>query len=232
MKSRFSLLIFVLCFMVLLPNVASAMEFEDSNITFSANDEGRAVTPEEFKLISDTLVTQQQNNPSITVEEVIEQLGLKNVEVYYEHDFEVESLEDAKEFGIMSPQSINVGLENPIRSKTAFSVQPTLINYEYTNFNYIGKVEGFNKPANNVGGGYVKTITNRYFQEYDVGRGVTKVFDRLYMAHYDVDAIFTIEAIILDGEGPGIPRYYEVKSNTNGTFRTNIYKPTVPYDQQ
>ncbi|MCQ4087488.1 hypothetical protein [Saccharibacillus sp. JS10] len=89
MKSKSSFWIFVLCFVMLLPNVAGATEFKESpsDEVFSNSSEGRVVTPEEFKLISDTVIAEQEKDPSITVEEVIEQLGLKKSKYWFRKSY-------------------------------------------------------------------------------------------------------------------------------------------------
>jgi len=239
MKTKFPLFIFVLCFIMLLPNVAGASGLEDStsSVELSSGSEGRAVSPEEFELISDTLVAEQEKDASITLEDVIEQLGLENVKVYYEDYFERKEQDykrkeqDYKrngqiysnDFTIMAATNTYVGLVESDRDSTAYRVHPMLYNYKpFKVDRYQGRVEGFNKPAGNVGGGYIKQIT-KPFVLTNVPVGSTKVLDTQYMAHHGHDAKYTIEVTVTHGGLLLGSEFYRLTSTQNGGWDASPY---------
>lgn len=203
MRKRFSLFVFVLCFIMLLPHATSATAFNgvSPNGEFS-DDSGRVVTEEEFKLISDTLVAQQKNDPTITAEEVIEQLGLQNVKVFNEQDFENQKRELNREFTTMAIGDPHVGFADAIRTSSQVSAYGTAVVQDPTHLVdlYQANIYGYSQlPGGSVGYDYVITHKQEGLRAARLQPGVTRIGNKAFVTHYNRPAKIRINAVITDG---------------------------------
>ncbi|OWA35551.1 hypothetical protein B9G55_13025 [Saccharibacillus sp. O16] len=232
MRKRFSLFVFILCFIMLLPTATSATDVNGANPNGEfTEDVGRVVTEEEFKLISDTLVAQRKNDPTITAEEVVEQLGLQNVKIFYEKDFENQKRDLNEEFTTMSVvDEPHVGFADPTRTKTQVGAYCTAVINDPTHLvdEYQANIYGYSKlPGGQVGDGYTITHKQEGLRYLDLKPGVTRLGGKAVVSHFDNKAKIRINAVIKDG-GLYKPRYAILEWDENGRYTIFTSNPLQP----